>query len=199
MNALEISSMDLFDLPSLPLRLADSFPEIRCIYFVLDAFGNAMYIGKAAINLNKRMKGHHKKKLFWSIPFVRVAYVEISASANIEKIERELIEAMKPSYNVNFNPSPKLPIVESMGHESIMKRCNVKPIDTWHITHEDLVKCLRFIDRSITDLEIQESLDGSHFDLWADCIARDPLFPYNFMFMKDHARQILDKREIPQY
>jgi hypothetical protein len=128
-----------------------------------------------------------------------VAYFEIAVSANIEKIERELIETMKPPYNVNFNPSPKLPIVDSMGYESIMKRCDVRPIDTWHITHEDLVKCLRFIDRSITDTEIQESLDAYKGELWVDCITRDPLFPYNFMLLKDHARRILDKREIPQY
>jgi hypothetical protein len=94
-------SVNIFDLPSLPIRLKASLPENQCIYFVYDALGAVWYVG-SAVNLRKRFMStaHHKRiDIERNVAFARVAYVEIDDLTNLEPAEVSFIEHFLPPMN----------------------------------------------------------------------------------------------------
>jgi toxin ParE1/3/4 len=100
---IDVSKIDLFSLPSLPLSERDLLPDSGAVYFVIDAENRLLYIGKA-IHLRQRWKSHHRSSQFESLKQVRLAWLSFDPPLSNEalyRVEQECILHFRPPVNYN--------------------------------------------------------------------------------------------------
>jgi hypothetical protein len=88
-----IDAVDPARLPSMPLSERKQFPEIACVYFVLDADGGLQHIGRTG-RLRRRWLSHPSAR--WAD---RVAWLETGAAEDQIGIEEALIQRFRPPQN----------------------------------------------------------------------------------------------------
>jgi hypothetical protein len=97
MSLIDLESLDLATLPSLPLGQRASLPNIVAIYFVLDA-ERLLYVGRATF-LRQRWYQHHRLDAFLPLPQVHIAWLAIANHADLALLESQCIAYFKPIYN----------------------------------------------------------------------------------------------------
>ena len=102
MSLLAPETIDFRVLPSLPLTQRSAFPDVRSIYFVLDANDVLLYIGRAVF-LRQRWAQHHRLKKFLPMPDVRLAWLEVPHQESLVELERSYILYFNPLVN-GFGP-----------------------------------------------------------------------------------------------
>lgn len=105
-------TIDLMNLPSVPLEMKFQLPQTAGIYFAIDSSNKVQYIGKAK-NLRKRWTNHNK---FWEIKIlngVRLAWLEISEESQLSLSEKELIKYFNPPLNrIKIDPGRTAKVIE---------------------------------------------------------------------------------------
>lgn len=94
---IDIKSIDVHSLPSIPLESRFKLPSEPAVYFVIDSLGDIQYIGKSA-NLKRRWYGHHRQKQFDAINDIRIAYLLMGKDL-LESVEKALIDWLNPVLN----------------------------------------------------------------------------------------------------
>lgn len=92
------NSIDLANLPTLPLEYKSLLPEVSCIYFAIDSLGTIQYIGQTT-NLQQRWISHHRYHDVNACSGVRISYLYIDAPELLPEIESALIDWFKPVLN----------------------------------------------------------------------------------------------------
>lgn len=96
---INLETLDLSSLPSLPLSDRKQLPAIPCIYFAMSS-GTVQYIGMSK-NLQQRWSNHHQLcKLSES---TNIVWLEISNPSLLPEIENALIQWFKPPLNKEFS------------------------------------------------------------------------------------------------
>ncbi|PZD73655.1 hypothetical protein C1752_02063 [Acaryochloris thomasi RCC1774] len=90
--------IDVSKLPSMSLSAKKDFPEIACVYLIIDACHHIHYVGGTA-NLRKRWMSHHKYSPASLLDQPRLAYLEISPHL-VWETEAFLIRTLQPQLNL---------------------------------------------------------------------------------------------------
>lgn len=93
-------------LPCLPLAARSRLPQIRGIYFVLNAHNEVLYIGQSK-NLRSRWlnRTHHRYNELAHLNDLRLAYLKVTGSNPLSPIERALVDYFKPRMNNKAGPA----------------------------------------------------------------------------------------------
>lgn len=95
---IDLSTINPFNLPSLPLEQCRKLPNYSGIYFVLSASDDILYIGCSA-NLQERWIVHHRYQQFQEIGNVRISWLQVQDASQVNVIEQELISYFNPLLN----------------------------------------------------------------------------------------------------
>lgn len=102
---MNVESVNIQTLPSLPLPDRRSLPDCVAVYFVLNPNNEILYIGRAK-NLAQRWDNHHRlSQLLEMGDDIRVAWLECSEPTLLSQIEAALIKHFQPY--LNYNPQVK--------------------------------------------------------------------------------------------
>lgn len=93
------SSLDLSELPSLPMCRKTELPKVSAVYFAIDSFGQVQYIGRSNNIRNRWLKAHHRQSALDGIGDINIAWVEVSDSSLLSHIEQALIDYFDPPLN----------------------------------------------------------------------------------------------------
>ena len=101
-------TINLNQLPSIPLEARKKLPEISGIYFAIDSQGFIQYIGRS-VNIQRRWLNHHRQPNLEQQQGIKIAWLEISDHSLLPEIEKALIEYFKPPLNGYIKrTSPKI-------------------------------------------------------------------------------------------
>lgn len=92
------STLDLNQLPWLPLEEKTAFPKRPAIYFAIDSLGNVQYIGRA-VNVRNRWGNHHRYNELNAIGEIKIAYLFVDLPELLPEIESALIQYFQPQLN----------------------------------------------------------------------------------------------------
>ena len=95
---INLETLDLKSLPSVPLENKNELPAISGIYFAIDSLEVVQYIGKT-VNLQSRFSFHNRLEEFLELGKVTIAYLEINNCRLLLEIEKALIYWFKPRLN----------------------------------------------------------------------------------------------------
>lgn len=95
---IDLSTINLLSLPSLPLEQCRQLPDYSGIYFVLSVSDDILYIG-CSINLQERWIVHHRYQQFQEIGNVRISWLQVIDASQLNALERELISYFNPLLN----------------------------------------------------------------------------------------------------
>lgn len=87
-------------LSSVSIRDKSKLPSFSGVYFAIDSEGIVKYIG-CSKNINRRFRGHNKKRDFQETGVIKIAWLEISDISSLRKTETSLISLFKPFLNGN--------------------------------------------------------------------------------------------------
>ena len=93
-------NLDITSLPSLPFDQRHALPNIAAVYFVLDAEGVVLYIGRAK-SLCFRWQAHHRLTQFSTLHGVRLAWLTFTDASLLPDIEKALIAYFQPFFNAH--------------------------------------------------------------------------------------------------
>lgn len=99
MNSID-EYLDVSKLPSISLLERNRFPEIPCVYFVIDGDNTIYYVGGTTHLLN-RWANHQKYSQSMKLKQPRVAYLKLSPYL-IWDAEAFLIRRFKPPFNISI-------------------------------------------------------------------------------------------------
>ncbi len=103
-----MTSIDISQLPSLPLSEGDNLPSCTAIYFVSLDSGELLYVGKA-VNLYTRWRSHHRCKQLESLQNVYISWIEVESSVNLDDLEANFIASFQPRLNGTVIPTEPKP------------------------------------------------------------------------------------------
>lgn len=95
-------TINISDLPSLPLEQKKSLPKYGGIYFVINSDDEILYIGRSS-NLRSRWQNHHRHHQFEKNTS-RIAWLEVSDTSLLADIESALISWFHPQLNFGLIP-----------------------------------------------------------------------------------------------
>lgn len=90
-------TLNLSELPWLPLEEKSAFPTQPAIYFCIDSNDVVQYIGRAT-NLNQRWGNHHRYNQLTDIGDIKIAWLETSEDY-LSEVEANLINYFNPALN----------------------------------------------------------------------------------------------------
>ena len=91
-------TINIFELPSLPLGQRSLLPATPSIYFALDSLGNIQYIGRST-NLQNRWVNHHRCGQLNAIGGITIAWLTLDSPELLVDIETALIKWFNPPLN----------------------------------------------------------------------------------------------------
>lgn len=89
---------DVGTMNTIALEERREFPEVPCIYMAIDTDNIIQYIGKT-VNLNQRWQAHHRYKQLEELGNVKITYIKLKETLDLDIIEEELIELLNPVLN----------------------------------------------------------------------------------------------------
>lgn len=130
---LDISTINPFALPSLPIASRKQLPSCPAVYFVI-CDSEILYIGKAS-RLVARWVKHHRYQEFQLINDVQIAWFEVSDRRQLLSIESALINHFNPLLN---NPTKKVtqPLYQGISYRDAL----IKTFDTFGIVASEISK-----------------------------------------------------------
>lgn len=126
------------ELPSVLMIDRKELPIDKGIYFALDAAGRVQYIGQAAGSKGLRQRWMRHNKMAEFSPGASIAYLCISDSRLIDKVELALVKHFNPPLNKTFN------LCRPTAKDGNMKRDKRVPI---MFTDKELEKLDRLADK----------------------------------------------------
>ena len=100
-QAMTVTTIDPWALPSMPVVNYRRFPNCPCIYFAVKGC-HVLYIGKAYSGLATRWKGHHRLAQLAKEGGVNIAWLEMNATDDeLFDLEVALINHYDPPLNFN--------------------------------------------------------------------------------------------------
>ena len=91
-------NLDLSTLPALALEARKELPAVSGIYFVRNASGEVVYIGRA-VNLRQRWETHHRARQLKSFTGITIAWLAVEDQALLGEIEAACITHYAPPLN----------------------------------------------------------------------------------------------------
>jgi hypothetical protein len=104
-RTIDITQVNPFDLPSVPIDKRSGLPETSGIYFALSEAEDILYIGKAT-SIRRRWEMHHRTKQLKTYGSVRIAWFDYASASDDEltAIEKACIEYFEPFLNQTAIP-----------------------------------------------------------------------------------------------
>ena len=102
---IDVQTIPLLALPSLPFEERRRLPKCAAIYFVLNAAGTVLYIGQS-INLAVRWVAHHRATRLIDKQATRISWLTIEDETLLDDIESACIAYFDPICNGYREPMP---------------------------------------------------------------------------------------------
>jgi excinuclease UvrABC nuclease subunit len=100
---LDVQTIPILTLPSVPFTDRRGLPKCAAIYFVLNDQGAVLYIG-SSIELAKRWYGHHRIAVLMTHDAARIAWLVIDNVTALRKVEAACIAYFEPVCNGCVTP-----------------------------------------------------------------------------------------------
>lgn len=91
-------TLNISELPYLPLNQKSKLPDVAGIYLAIDERGKVYYIGQSK-NINQRWLQHHRIYQLEHIGNIKIAWLAISETSLLDEVETALIEYFNPPLN----------------------------------------------------------------------------------------------------
>jgi hypothetical protein len=105
-SKLDPQSIPLLSLPFVPFYEPKRLPRLTAVYFVLNAKGTVLYVGKS-INLLQRWLGHHRAAKLTDQQATRIAWLTIDDVTILATVEAACIAYFDPFCNGFRGPRVK--------------------------------------------------------------------------------------------
>ena len=102
---IDVQTIPLLALPSLPFNERRRLPSCAAIYFVLNAAGTVLYIGQS-INLAVRWVAHHRATKLADKQATRIAWLVMDDETLLNAVESACIAYFEPLCNGMRDPAP---------------------------------------------------------------------------------------------
>ncbi|MBP0016900.1 MAG: GIY-YIG nuclease family protein [Cyanobacteria bacterium SBLK] len=160
-HLIDPKSINLANLPAVPLCDRKKLPAIPGIYFAIDSLGNIQYIGRSQ-DINQRWRNHHREKTLEEIGKIKIAYLKISDVDLLPAIEDALIVWFNPLLNNVRLPSikpQKEPIERVIEMPVTTIRWKLNEVMAHHrVKGSDLAGLLQLSDNAVSNLRNAETM-----------------------------------------
>jgi predicted GIY-YIG superfamily endonuclease len=95
---INLKSLNISDLPWLPLEEKSAFPNQPAIYFCIDNNDGVQYIGRS-VNLKQRWSQHHRYERLKRTGSIKIAYLIVHDVNCLIELEKEAIKIFNPILN----------------------------------------------------------------------------------------------------
>jgi hypothetical protein len=102
-KTIDVQSIPLLTLPSVPFTERRRLPQCAAIYFVLNAHGTVLYVGQS-INLALRWAAHHRAVKLSEHQATRIAWLVMDETHLLNAVETACLAYFEPCCNGRMAP-----------------------------------------------------------------------------------------------